>query len=119
MSKQFTGLEHMFFPAFVELYGLNDFGTSMTALEFFTSNSSSEFAIRPFIKQSPVETMSQMNDWAESENYHVRRLASEGCRPRLPWAMALPAFKKDPAPVISILEKLKYEFYQFFLCIFN
>ncbi|GLL57169.1 hypothetical protein KUBF_48340 [Bacteroides finegoldii] len=37
----------------------------------------------------------------------VRRLASEGCRPRLPWAMALPNLKKDPTPIIPILENLK------------
>ena len=51
--------------------------------------------------------MQQMTRWADSENHHVRRLASEGCRPRLPWAMALPEFKKDPEPVLDILEKLK------------
>ncbi len=48
-----------------------------------------------------------MELWAESENHHVRRLACEGCRPRLPWAMALTEFIRDPAPVMPILEKLK------------
>jgi 3-methyladenine DNA glycosylase AlkC len=107
VSSHFRGLEHMVFPAFVEHYGLGDFETSMSALEYFTANSSSEFAIRPFIKQSPGKTMRQMEAWAESPNHHVRRLASEGCRPRLPWAMALPVFKKDPRPVIKILNRLK------------
>ena len=51
--------------------------------------------------------MPQMLLWARSENHHVRRLASEGCRPRLPWAMALPEFKKDPSQVLAILELLK------------
>jgi len=51
--------------------------------------------------------MRQMEKWAESDNHHVRRLASEGSRPRLPWAMALPEFKKNPAPVIKIMKKLK------------
>ena len=50
--------------------------------------------------------MRQMTEWAASENLHLRRLASEGCRPRLPWAMALPAFKRDPAPVLEILKTL-------------
>jgi 3-methyladenine DNA glycosylase AlkC len=49
----------------------------------------------------------QMQLWAKSENEHIRRLASEGCRPRLPWGIALSMFKKDPKPVLSILEILK------------
>ena len=51
--------------------------------------------------------MAQMEIWATSKNHHVRRLASEGCRPRLPWAMALPEFKKNPKPVLKVLGKLK------------
>lgn len=48
-----------------------------------------------------------MNECAEDENDKIRRFASEGCRPRLPWAMALPIFKKDPGLILPILEKLK------------
>jgi 3-methyladenine DNA glycosylase AlkC len=107
VSNNFSGLPHMVFPAFVELYGLPYFDESMSALAFFTENSSSEFAIRPFIKEQQQRTMGQMEAWAESDNYHLRRLSSEGCRPRLPWAMALPAFKCDPQPVLHILNKLK------------
>jgi 3-methyladenine DNA glycosylase AlkC len=51
--------------------------------------------------------MAYMRAWAEDKNHHVRRLASEGCRPRLPWASALPAFKKDPTLILLVLEKLK------------
>ena len=72
-----------------------------------TANSSAEFAVRPFIKNHPEQMMQQMAIWAESDDLHQRRLASEGCRPRLPWAMALPAFKSDPAPLLPILERLK------------
>ena len=50
--------------------------------------------------------MQQMTRWAKSDNHHVRRLATEGCRPRLPWAISLPAFKKDPKPVLVILKTL-------------
>jgi 3-methyladenine DNA glycosylase AlkC len=50
--------------------------------------------------------MKQMLSWAISDNHHVRRLACEGCRPRLPWAIALPAFKKNPEPVLSLLKIL-------------
>jgi len=51
--------------------------------------------------------MKQMLAWSQHEHWGVRRLASEGCRPRLPWAMALPDLKKDPGPIIPILENLK------------
>jgi len=107
VSVHFNGLAHMIFPAFVEIYGMDQFEISVDALENFTCLSSSEFSVRPFIVKYPDKMMSQMYHWAESDNHHIRRLASEGCRPRLPWAMALPAFKKDPSPILPILEKLK------------
>ncbi len=103
------GFEKMVFPDFVEVFGLDDYEASMLALEFFTQYMSAEFAIRPFIIQYPRKTMTQMLAWADHENEHVRRLASEGCRPRLPWAMALPALKADPFPILPILEKLKQD----------
>ncbi len=101
------GLENMIFQDFVEVYGLNHFKISMNALAHFTINSSSEFAIRRFILKYPDESMAQMREWAYSENEHIRRLASEGSRPRLPWAIALHEFKKEPAKVLVILEILK------------
>jgi 3-methyladenine DNA glycosylase AlkC len=107
VSLQFDGLGHMVFPGFIEIFGLDDYDVSVDALELFTQSSSSEFAVRPFIKKYPEKMMDKMNLWSQSENHHVRRLSSEGCRPRLPWAMALPDFKKDPAPVLPILKRLK------------
>ena len=101
------GLENMIFQDFVEVYGLDSFDVSMRALEIFTVNSSSEFAIRQFLIQEEQRTMKQMLVWAKSENEHIRRLASEGCRPRLPWAIALPVFKGDPTLVLEVLELLK------------
>ena len=106
VSAQFSGFEYMFFQDYVECYGLNDFETSMPALEHFTKFSSSEFAVRAFILQDEKRMMKQMLDWAGSDNHHVRRLSTEGCRPRLPWAVALPSFKKNPQPVLKILKTL-------------
>jgi len=106
VSKKFNGMIHMFFPEFVEQFGMEHFELSMNTLEQLTSGSTSEFAIRPFIIAQPKKAMKQMSLWSSSENEHVRRLASEGCRPRLPWAMALPEYKKDPAAVIEIIVKL-------------
>lgn len=101
--------ETMIFPDFVEAYGLDDWEASIPAMEQFTQQSSAEFAVRPFILQDQDRMMAQMRAWSQHENHHVRRLSSEGCRPRLPWAMALPAFKQDPAPLLPILETLKHD----------
>jgi 3-methyladenine DNA glycosylase AlkC len=103
------GFEPMVFPDFVEVYGLDDWETSIPALEQFTQQSSGEFAVRPFILRDQERMMAQMLAWAGHSSHHVRRLASEGCRPRLPWAIALPAFKADPSPILPVLEKLKLD----------
>ncbi|MCF6283304.1 MAG: DNA alkylation repair protein [Candidatus Polarisedimenticolaceae bacterium] len=107
VSRHFSGFEPMFFPDYVECYGLDDYQASIPALAHFTQYSSSEFAVRPFIERYGDEMMLQMQRWAESDNHHIRRLASEGCRPRLPWAMALPAFKKNPEAVIEVISKMR------------
>ncbi|MDJ0881303.1 MAG: DNA alkylation repair protein [Gammaproteobacteria bacterium] len=104
---RFGGFESMFFPEYVELYGREEFASSMAALEIMTQFSSAEFAVRPFILDQPKKMMQQMFNWSLSDNHHVRRLSTEGCRPRLPWAMALPEFKRDPSPILPILENLK------------
>ncbi len=103
------GFGTMVFPDFVELYGLEDWDASIPALELFTQQCSSEFAVRPFILGDQDRMMAQMLTWSTHESEHVRRLASEGCRPRLPWAIALPAFKADPAPILPVLENLKLD----------
>lgn len=108
MNYSFS-LENMIFQDFVEIYGMDNFTTSMNALEHFTINSSSEFAIRKFIIKYPTETMLQMKKWTQSDNHHIRRLSSEGCRPRLPWAIALEEFKNNPKDIIEILQLLKYD----------
>lgn len=108
-SSTFGGFEGMFFPDFVESYGLErkNWKISLDALEELTKYSSSEFAIRPFIIKDPKRVMKLILKWSKSKNYHVRRLASEGCRPRLPWAIALPEFKRDPSLILPVLENLK------------
>ncbi|MFC4098644.1 DNA alkylation repair protein [Paenibacillus xanthanilyticus] len=107
IDERCAGFPYLFFPDFVEVYGRDDWARSMDALARFTGKSTAEFAIRPFILAEPEKTMARMLEWADSEDEHIRRLASEGCRPRLPWAPALPEFKRDPSPIVPILEKLK------------
>jgi 3-methyladenine DNA glycosylase AlkC len=107
IKDQTNSFGDMIFPDFVERFGIEDFKTSVKALEIFTAACSSEFAVRPFIVRYPKEMMQVMLQWSRHKSEHVRRLASEGCRPRLPWGMALAEFKKDPRPVLKIVEYLK------------
>ena len=107
VAPDFDGLESMVFPDFVECFGLDDWETSLPALERFTRMGSSEFAVRPFIVQDLERALRWMLGLTGSDDDTIRRLASEGSRPRLPWAMALPALKADPSPLLPILEALK------------
>lgn len=103
----FRGVEYIFFPDYVELNGLDQWETSMEALEVFTHYSTAEFAVRPFVIRDQERMLAQMAAWAESDDEHLRRLASEGIRPRLPWASQLPSLIRDPRPALPILERLK------------
>jgi 3-methyladenine DNA glycosylase AlkC len=101
------GFEKMIFPDFVEVCGLDDWEVSLPALEQFTQQMSAEYGVRPFIVRDQDRMMAQMLTWAHHASPAVRRLASEGCRPRLPWAMSLPALKADPSPILPILDVLR------------
>ncbi|WP_421772942.1 DNA alkylation repair protein [Gracilimonas sp.] len=92
---------------FVEKFGLNHFQLSVEAIEEITKRNTGEYAIRPFIEKYPRETVMVMKKWAKSDNFHLRRLASEGLRPKLPWAPKLDLFIGDPSPVFDILTLLK------------
>ena len=76
-------------------------------LKKITQFVSCEFAVRPFIIRYEKEMLAQMHKWSNHEHEMVRRLASEGSRPRLPWGMAIASLKKDPAPIMPLLENLK------------
>jgi 3-methyladenine DNA glycosylase AlkC len=102
-------LELMFIPDYIENYGMEHLETSAKLFEIVTPLTSCEFAVRPFIIRYEEQMQAQMLQWSLHENHHVRRLASEGSRPRLPWAIALPKFKKDPNPILPILENLKQD----------
>lgn len=100
-------LEFIFFPDFIEVYGIDYYDTSVRAFEIITQFISCEFAVRPFIIKYQEFMLKQMLNWSTHKHPMVRRLATEGCRPRLPWAMALPLLKKNPKPIIPILKNLK------------
>lgn len=97
----------IFLSDFVARYGRADRDFSLEALHHFTRFGSAEFAVRPFIEDDLTGTLRLMRDWTEDENEKVRRLASEGCRPRLPWGQKLTALVKDPSPLAPILDTLR------------
>jgi 3-methyladenine DNA glycosylase AlkC len=97
----------MIFSDFVALYGLDDWEVSIPALEEFTQQVSAEYAVRPFIASDQERMMARLLAWAHHENSEVRRLATEGCRPLLPWGMVLSGLKDDPSPILPVLEALK------------
>jgi 3-methyladenine DNA glycosylase AlkC len=106
-NEHAMSLELMFLPDYIESYGINYFSDSVKAMEFVTQFTSCEFAVRPFIIKYGEKMLLQMLKWSLHKNHHVRRLASEGSRPRLPWAIALPELKRDPSAILPILENLK------------
>lgn len=101
------GFVGIFLPDFVGQHGHAHYEESMEALKFFTPFSSAEFAIREFLKRDLARTLAVMERWSRDENEHVRRLASEGSRPRLPWSFRLEALVTDPSLAASILENLR------------
>ncbi|MGV7222413.1 MAG: DNA alkylation repair protein [Nitrospinales bacterium] len=92
---------------YVGLYGMNHFRLSIILLKEMTKRFSSEFDIRFFLIKEPKRTLSILEKWTSDPSVHVRRLVSEGTRPRLPWAMQLPAFIDNPTPILHLLETLK------------
>lgn len=87
--------------------GEDPFETSMNAQYELTKRFTAEFSIRYFLKAKEKRTLARLKKWVRDPDPHVRRLCSEGTRPRLPWAMRLQSFMENPKPVIPILEALK------------
>jgi 3-methyladenine DNA glycosylase AlkC len=100
----FVFMPHAFFVA---ENGLDHFEAAMAAQHAITQRFTAEFSIRPFLERHPGRTLARLAEWTRDASPHVRRLVSEGTRPRLPWAPRLPAFQRDPAPVLALLEMLR------------
>ena len=113
-----NGLAVLFYMphcSYIAQYGVNPrfnndvdpFDISMNAQYEITKRFTCEYSIRPFIINDEARTMNVLYEWMSDSDPHVRRLCSEGTRPRLPWAMKIDSFVKDPRPSIPILEQLK------------
>jgi 3-methyladenine DNA glycosylase AlkC len=99
--------EYFFIADFVEVFGIDSVDDSIAAMEQITKYITCEFAVRPFIINDKKKLMDQMLVWSAHKHENVRRFSSEGCRPKLPWGMALNELIKDPSPILPILENLK------------
>ena len=100
----FVFLPHVFFVA---EYGLDYFDASMRAQYLLTQRFTAEFSIRRYLERHQAATLARLAEWTADPSEDVRRLVSEGTRPRLPWAPRLRAFQTDPRPVLALLERLK------------
>lgn len=94
---------------FVEKYGLDHFQLSMRALSEITKRHTAEYAIRPYLDVYLEESIGQLGSWSQDANFHVRRLVSEGTRPRLPWAKRIGTLRGDPACNLALLEPLLHD----------
>ncbi len=108
-AKLIDGFELWPYTDFVQTYGLDHFDESMAAIYKLTQLFTGEFAVRPFLKRYPKETLSLFEKWAKDKNVHVRRLSSEGSRPNLPWGERVREISQDPEATLTILETLKYD----------
>ncbi len=111
---QLEGLEHglkgwILWPVgeFVARRGLAEPTRALQALHALTQRFTAEFAIRPFIVEHPALVFDTLGRWTGDPSHHVRRLVSEGSRPRLPWGLQLKALIRDPAPTLPLLRALQ------------
>ena len=110
-----TGFFYLPHGCFIARYGVESqtggdddrFEPSMTALHALTQRFTAELAIRAFLLRHPARTLARVAAWTSDPNPHVRRLCSEGTRPRLPWGRRVPLLLADPHTTLPILERLR------------
>ncbi|GGL05768.1 DNA alkylation repair protein [Planomonospora parontospora] len=91
---------------YIAARGHEHLGEAMTALAALTPYATGEFAVRPYLDRHRDDAMKIMYGWAESDDEHLRRLASEGSRPRLPWGSRV-RWLMEPGPALPILDRLR------------
>ncbi|WP_422848678.1 DNA alkylation repair protein [Acidovorax sp. M14] len=92
---------------YIGTQGLAHFEAAMAAQHALTQRFTAEFCIRPYLLHHQGATLARLRNWAQDGNAHVRRLVSEGTRPRLPWAPRLPAFQNNPQLALPLIDALK------------
>lgn len=106
-ANPMAGFFYMPHGYFIAAGGSEHFEQAMRANYELTKRFTAEFSVRAHLDTSTEAALAVLHEWAHDENVHVRRLVSEGSRPRLPWASRLKHFQQDPTPVLSLLEELK------------
>ena len=106
-SFGFEPFRYMPHATFIARHGLEHFELSMRAQHELTRRFTAEGSIRPYLVRHPERTLARLREWTQDADVHVRRLVSEGTRPRLPWSPRLRHFQNDPTPVLALLELLK------------
>jgi 3-methyladenine DNA glycosylase AlkC len=103
----FVYLPHVYFVA---EHGHDDLETALELQYELTKRFTAEFSIRAFLEGPHRDaTLARLREWAADPSPHVRRLVSEGTRPRLPWASRLREFQRDPGPVLELLDLLRHD----------
>jgi len=92
---------------FVARRGIAHPKRALQALHALTQRLTAEFAIRPLVVAHPSLVFATLLRWTRDPSPHVRRLCSEGSRPRLPWGLRLRALIDDPTPTLPILAALQ------------
>jgi 3-methyladenine DNA glycosylase AlkC len=94
---------------YVELFGVDDPAASLPAMEHITKRMSCEFAIRPFLREHWEAAYAQLVAFTSHGDPAVRRLASEGPRPRLPWGGRVARLVDDPRPGLALVTRLRHD----------
>lgn len=100
------GFEFWPHVTFLSAFGLSNPEAALRAMRFFTQHYSCEFAVRAFLIEHPDLALEHVRQWSQDHDWRVRRLASEGTRPRLPWGQQIKAFIANPEPVVALLNGL-------------
>ncbi len=107
MNQGMAPFLYLPYSVYIGRHGLGHFELSMRLQHALTQRFTAEFCIRPFLETQPAATLARLAEWTRDRSEQVRRLVSEGTRPRLPWARRLRDFQRDPSPVVELLERLK------------
>jgi 3-methyladenine DNA glycosylase AlkC len=107
-GEHVSGFRYMPYGQYISQHGLAaaDLPIAAAFMYAMTQRFTAEFAIRPFLKKYPQEMLGYLQAWVQDESEHVRRLVSEGTRPRLPWAERVKVYDADYTPIIALLEQL-------------
>jgi 3-methyladenine DNA glycosylase AlkC len=106
-NHDFSSFIYLPYTIFIYDHGPAHYNVGIRACYEITQRFTAEYCIRPFLLADTERTLGILNEWTTDASHHVRRLVSEGTRPRLPWAPRLPIFQRNPAPVLALLELLR------------